>query len=301
MHTRPLLVLLALVALARPTAAPAGDATGSFAPYEDVLEVLADLTWHLRDDVYRFPPPKDPTGHDIYLLSLRRLENWEKRYPGRLRDVATFGRAAALERLGEYRKAADAYGQVTADRGSPLAAQAREGAERAGTFAEAAALPEDAADFDAVLTALRRKLDAWAKVVSRYTATPYESLALVEEERLEQQAARLVVERRRQLDDGTATAERALRFLIEKHADSKNLPDHILRLGDLYADLTHDYVDAHERPLAFTEADFVRSADRALDMYRKVATWDGSREKPEAQARFAALDAYKAAVLARYR
>jgi len=45
----------------------------------------------------------------------------------------------------------------------------------------------------------------------------------------------------------------------------------------------------------------VRRADRALDTYRKVATWDGAREKPEAQARFAALDAYKTAVLGRYR
>ena len=56
----PLVALLALVSPAR-----AGDATGVFAPYEDVLEVLADLTWHLRDDVYRYPPPKDPTGHDL--------------------------------------------------------------------------------------------------------------------------------------------------------------------------------------------------------------------------------------------
>src|SRR5215468_7933608 len=54
-----------LVVLAVARAAPAGDAPGAFAPYEDLLEVLADLTWHLRDDVYRFPPPKDPTGHDV--------------------------------------------------------------------------------------------------------------------------------------------------------------------------------------------------------------------------------------------
>ena len=101
-------------------AARAGDATGAFAPYEDVLEVLADLTWHLKDDTYRFAPPKDPTGHDLFRLSLQRLENWEKRYPGRLRDVTTFGRAEALEHLGEYAKAADLYAQV-AKLPSPLA------------------------------------------------------------------------------------------------------------------------------------------------------------------------------------
>src|SRR5207249_6422431 len=86
--------LLLVLAVAR--AAPAGDATGAFAPYEDLLEVLGDLTWHLKDDAYRFPPPKDPTGHDLYQLALHRLENWEKRYPGRLRDVTGYARAEAL-------------------------------------------------------------------------------------------------------------------------------------------------------------------------------------------------------------
>ncbi|TMA39159.1 MAG: hypothetical protein E6J83_14900, partial [Deltaproteobacteria bacterium] len=154
-------------------AARAGDATGAFAPYEDVLEVLADLTWHLKDDTYRFAPPKDPTGHDLFRLSLQRLENWEKRYPGRLRDVTTFGRAEALEHLGEYAKAADLYAQV-AKLPSPLADHAHEDVDRARVFADTAALPEDAADLDAALAALRRKLEAWGRIVERYAGTPYE-------------------------------------------------------------------------------------------------------------------------------
>jgi hypothetical protein len=289
---------LCFLLLARP--AVAGDATGAFAPYEDVLEVVAELTWHLRDDVYRFPPPKDPTGHDLYRLSLHRLENWEKRFPGRLRDVTTFARAEALERLGGYGAARDLYAKVAA-LPSPLAERAAAGATRAGAFAEAAALPESGPDLDATLTALRTKLDAWAALLGRHAGTPFEPVALVEEERLERQTARLVVEHRRLLSDGVATAERSLRFLVEKHADSKLLPEHILRLADLYADLARDYVDEHERPLAFEEPEFVRRADRALDTYRKVAMWDGSPEKPEAQARFAAFDAFKTDVLARYR
>jgi tetratricopeptide (TPR) repeat protein len=290
--------LLATIALAR--SAPAGDATGGFAPYEDLLEVLADLTWHLRDDTYRFPTPKDPTGHDLYRLSLHRLQNWELRYPGRLRDVTAFGRAEACERLGEYAKAADAYGQV-AKLPSPLAERAREGAERAGAFAATATMSEEAGDLEATLAALRQKLEAWGKLVQRYTGTPWEPMALAEEERVERLTARLVVEHRRQLADGATVAERSLRFLIEKHADSKNLSAHILSLGDLYASLARDYVEQHDRPLAFDEDEFVRRADRALDTYRKVSTWDGASEKPEAQARFAGLDAWKTAVLGRYR
>ncbi len=290
--------LFVVLALAAP--APAGDATGAFAPYEDLLEVVADLTWHLGDDPYRFPPPKDPTGHDLFRLSLERLQNWEQRYPGRLHDVTAYGRAEALEHLAEYGKAADLYASV-AKLPSPLAERAHEGAERAGAFAAADALPEDAPDLDAALAALRAKLDAWAKVVARYAGTPWEPPALVEEERLERAAARLVVAHRRALQDGNVAAERALRFLVQKHADSKNLPGHILGLADFYADVARDYVDEHDRPLAFEEKEFVERADRALDAYRKVAAWDGAREKPEAQARFAAFDAYKTAVLGRYR
>ena len=293
------LALLLAAGLGGPPAR-AGDATGAFAPYEDLLEVLGDLTWHLRDDLYRFPPPKDPTGHDLYRLALSRLENWEKRYPGRLRDVVGYARAEALERLGEYAKAAAGYGQVAAE-GSPLADQARTARDRAAGFAAAAALPEDGPDVDATLAALRKKLDAWGRLVERWTGTPYETPALVEEERLERAAASVVVRNRTILQEGNLTAERALRFLIQKHADSRNLPDHILRLGDLYAEVARDYVEQHERPLAFEEDEFVQRADRALEMYRKVATWDGAREKPEAQGRFAAFDAYKTSVLARYR
>src|SRR5690348_1569642 len=208
--------LIVLVLLATP--ARGGDATGALAPYEDLLEVVADLTWHLHDDPYRFPPPKDPTGHDLFRLSVDRLQNWEQRYPGRLHDVTAFGRAEALEHLGEYGKAADLY-EAVAKFPSPLADRARDGAERAHAFADAAALPEGDTDVDGGLAALRTKLDAWGKVVARYTGTPWESAALVEEERLERAAARLVVTHRRQLEDGNVDAEKALRFLVQKHAD----------------------------------------------------------------------------------
>jgi tetratricopeptide (TPR) repeat protein len=295
-----MLAAMLLMALGAARPALAGDATGAFAPYEDLLQVVAELTWHLGDDAYRFPPPKDPTGHDLYRLALHRLENWEKRYPGRLRDVTGYARGQALERLGAYQDAADAYTRVAA-LPSPLAAAATEGVERSRAFAAAAGLPEAGPDLDATLAALRQKLDAWEKLVTRHAGTPFEAMALVEEERLERVAARLVVEHRRALASGTETAERALRFLIQKHADSKNLPAHILRLGDFYAELARDYVEQHEGPLVFEEEEFVRRSDRALDAYRKVATWDGAREKPEGQARFAALDAYKTSILARYR
>ena len=291
----PLLVCL----LASPVRA--ADAVGAFAPYEDLLEVLAPLTWHLNDDLYRFPPPRDPTGHDLLQLSLARLEGWEKRFPSSFRDVTIFARAQALERLGEYQAATDAYRQVAAMTGSPLAHPAKDHAARTTAFAAAAVLPEDGSDLDARLAALRKKLDAFGKLVEQYAGTPYQSLALAEEERLERLTSSLVVDHRQLIAKGDETAERALRFLIQKHADSKKLAEHILRLGDLYAAFAREYAETHTRPLAFKEDAFIARTDRALDVYRKVATWDGSREKPEGQARFAALEAFKTTVLARYR
>jgi tetratricopeptide (TPR) repeat protein len=298
------LVVATIATLLLAGAAPparAGNAVGALAPYEDLLEVLAPLTWHLRDDLYRFSAPSDPTGHDLFQLSLARLDGWEKRYPSTFRDITTFARAEVLERIGEYQKATDAYRQVAATSGSPLADAAKGHAARTATFAAAAAMPEAGGDLDKQLAAFRKKLDAWGAIVDQQAGTPYQSIALVEEERLERLTSGLVVAHRQLLDKGDETAERALRFLIEKHAETKELPTHILRLGDLYADFAHEYADAHERPLDFMEDDFIARADRALDVYRKVATWDGVREKPEGQARFAALEAYKANVLARHR
>src|SRR4029434_10308994 len=114
MRMRLLLLATALTVALPASPVRAGDAPGATAPYENLIEVLAARAWHLRDDVYRFPSPKDPTGHDLYKLALTRLESWEKRFPGRMRDVTTYGRAQALERLGEYQRSADAYAQVAA-------------------------------------------------------------------------------------------------------------------------------------------------------------------------------------------
>src|SRR5439155_1124726 len=155
--------------------------------------------------------------------------------------------------------------------GAGLAGPPARAGDATGAYAPYEDLLEDGPDVDATLAALRKKLDAWGRLVERWTGTPYETPALVEEERLERAAASVVVRNRTILREGNLTAERALRFLIQKHADSRNLPDHILRLGDLYAEVARDYVEQHERPLAFEEDEFVQRADRALEMYRKVA------------------------------
>src|SRR5262249_6184918 len=167
-HAGPLVLAMALVL---PCVVLAGDAAGPFAPYEDLTQVGADLTWHLGGDVYRFPPPRDPTGHDLFGLSLARLEAWEKRFPERQRDVTSYGRAEALEHLGEYGRASELYRKVAA-MDSPLSTVAGGGAARAGEFAAAASRPETAPKIDDELAAIRAKLDAWEKLLAAYDTTP---------------------------------------------------------------------------------------------------------------------------------
>ena len=104
------------------------------------------------------------------------------------------------------------------------------------------------------------------------------------------------------LERGDETAETALRFLVEKHADSKQLPAHILRLGDFYADLARDYVAAHERPLAFDEDAFLL-ADRPCARHVPQGRHLGRRHARSPRRRHASprIEAWKRATLARYR
>ena len=77
-----ILAASALLTLFCPPPARSSEPPGATAPYEDLIEVLATLTWHLRDDAYRFPPPKDPTGRDLYKLALRPPAELGEAVPG---------------------------------------------------------------------------------------------------------------------------------------------------------------------------------------------------------------------------
>jgi hypothetical protein len=286
-------VMLVAVALCLPlTMARADDEAAAVGPYEDLLEVLAVHAWHLDDDLYRHAVPTDASGRNVFVVTLERLDGWKKRFPTRLPDVVDFARAQAFERVGAWSDAMRAYGQVAAHPG-PLAQPAAAALEWTRRCQTADALPEDGATLQDVIDALDRKLDAWRKVADAAPDDPHRNLALVEIERLEVRAAMLLVHNRHALQDGEATAERALRALIERHPDSKLLPRHVLRLADFYAAEAEEYADVADRPLDFDTRTFDGFLDRALDAYQKLATWDGIPEKPIASARFDAMMALR--------
>jgi hypothetical protein len=85
---------------------------GQYAPYENLIEVLADFARHLHDDLYRFPPPSDLTGGNLFAATLTRLENFRTLHPTDMPDVVTFAKAEreALHRYREHLRREGAIG-----------------------------------------------------------------------------------------------------------------------------------------------------------------------------------------------
>jgi hypothetical protein len=73
-----------------------------YVPAGDLLDIVKDFQRLAREDTYRFPIPKDVTGVNIMKATLVRLEDYEKKNPGKFTDIVQFNKALALERLREY-------------------------------------------------------------------------------------------------------------------------------------------------------------------------------------------------------
>jgi hypothetical protein len=292
----PLVVLVCAIAVTGVRPAHAEDGRhGPYAAYENLVEVLADFSRHLRDDLYRFPPPVDVTGEDLFAVTLVRLQNFRTLHPDELPDVVAFAKAEALARLGSYGPSARAFASVGAMT-SPLAAPAGERAGILTAMAEASEMPETAEDLERSLSRLRAKLVKWDGLIERTAETPYEALCRREEERIEQRLLALIIENRAWLEDGTDTAVRSAKFLITKHAESRNAPAHAMRLGDLYAELAQSYALEHAET-DFSATEFNAHVGSALEVYARIASLDGLPEKPQAQGKLDALEAYRKAVL----
>jgi hypothetical protein len=263
-----LAIAAALVGGARPGVADE-ERSGPYAPYENLAEVLADFSRHLRDDLYRFPPPQDVSGRSLYAATLDRLDNFRTLHPHEMTDVVGFARAEAFLRIGNYDASARAFDTVST-LASPLAQPARSRRAIVAEIARASALPERGPTLEATLDLMRAKLEQWDRLLERTRGTPDEAW----------------------LEDGTDTALRSATFLIAKHAESKNAPAHVIRLADIHATLARECADAHPQA-SFDEGAF----SQAAEAYASIGSLDGVPQKPEAQAKLAALQAYRQQVL----
>ncbi|MDD5557511.1 MAG: hypothetical protein PHN82_09735 [bacterium] len=267
-----------------------------YGPYENLLEIVSDVQRHAGDNTYQFPAPRDPSGQNLYKASLIRLINFERIYPRRLTDVVHFSKGICMERLHDYGGAIRAF-RVVAESESPLREQAAvkiRVLEKFNALAEYAIQKKTVGDY---LTEMEFRLDGWGRLIGEVKGTPYEWLALEEEENAEQRLAEFIAQNYPLVENGIETALNLYRQLTVKHARSKNINIHYLNWADFCALLSKRYAqEVSPQSLDFDMGTFNKSADAAIRLYSLVAQKDGAVEKVEALGKLQAFNAFVAKV-----
>ncbi|MCZ6782293.1 MAG: hypothetical protein O7G30_03200 [Proteobacteria bacterium] len=282
-----------------------------YGPTESVIEVIAVLRRHISDDTYRFPPPTDFTGRNVYRASLLRLENMEHLHAGHLRaghlDASmAFAKGRALERLRGYDLAAQHY-RSAATREGVLQEPARQaavfcddlhratalGPDLVDPLSAEAALPLDAEAAVAGWDERERRLTDLLDRAGKKVPVHYGFIVKEEIERTDVARARYFAALRHALPGGQVRAIAEAQRVIMRHAASKEYNRHVIDLADLYADLAEEYVEANPpHSLRFDPPSFHELVESASRLYQTVASRDGSPEKLEAARRFEAFLAF---------
>jgi hypothetical protein len=263
-------------------------------PHEYILTVFAELKMELEQDPYRLPPGRDLEGHNIFRVSLQRLDELESLTVATYDDVLAFARGQCLERLGDWPAAAAQFDRATSA-GTSLSESAR---QRAAAARRMDALTDrdrfNRASLESYLNELdvmERRLLQW---VEEHPPAPYDRLPLLEAERGRVERARLLFDLRRVLGDGAERAIRLAQALTEDFADSYRISEHRLLLGSFYEQLARDETREFPPEGRTFDADgrWARCVEQARLAYRTVALTDGDPIKPEGEARLRALDAW---------
>lgn len=271
-----------------------------YAPSESLLDIVTNFHRFSREDLYRFPVPKDLAGINVHRATLIRLDDYEENHPGRYPDIIMYTRAMAYERLREYGKAMDAYRRVAAMESSPLSPEARASLEALGDFEK---ILEDygASNGDpaAFVAHLEEKARAWRALGEMYRGTVYEYLTLIEAERMDRLTTEYLQVNRHRLAGGDDLVIEAYQALITTHESSKHRNEYVVELADFYVVLAREYVRAHPpQDRTFQWQEFAEWANKAWRLYADIAQRDGSLEKLEAQGKLQALQAYLSKVRA---
>ncbi len=261
-----------------------------YGPYRSLIEVVAELEVGVNADLYRFDPPTDVTGENLYRATLARLTSFENLVSDpSYRPTLRFAEARAHERLFDFGEAAALYDEVGRDQ-TDLGARARDlapFARRLATLTEPlpAVAPND------MLKALDDRRAQLVTALQDATDDPRRSCVLCCIERLDVRKREYLWRARAALDNGVAIAIAAARDVVSKHVDSRRVLEHSLRLADMYAELARAYVAAvdpasHE----FNAAQARNLIQSASQVYAEVAAVDGKPEREEARAALVALE-----------
>jgi hypothetical protein len=260
-----------------------------YLPAGDLLDIVRDFQRLAREDTYRFTIPKDVTGVNIMKATLVRLQDYERKNPGRFSDIVKFNKALALERLREYGQAI-VYFQQVADQEGSLAAEAAKNIEVLEDFSRILEKPLRAEDPFKYMEALDEKVAAWNQVIQRHRATRYEYLGREEEERIDRAKVAFVEANRYRLKDGNQLVILGYSQLVTKHRQSKNIYRFLIDFGAFYGVLAKEYASQYDpQGLVFDFGTFDQFAKAALKLYTEVAQVDGILEKIEAQGKIEAM------------
>ncbi len=267
----------------------------SYGPYRSLIEIVAEIDSARDADIYRFEPPRDVTGENLFRASLARLAKLEELVADpALKPAISFARAEASERLLDFGTAAKLYAEV-ANGKSGLAAKSAKALPFAKRLAELTEpFPEQATPADILGPIERRRSDLVAER-DAWKSDPRKCLVDVAIEQLDVRRREFLWKFRAALPDGTNQAIDAGEKVARNHAESRRLLEHLLRLGDMYAELVNSQlsiVDPHDH--AFDASRARNLIQAAAQVYAEVAAVDGRIEREEARAKLAALDALEA-------
>jgi len=259
-----------------------------YAPAGDLLDIVKDFQRLAKEDTYRFPIPKDVTGINIMKASLARLEDYERKNRGQFTDIVQYNKAAALERLREYDRAAALYRKVAESDGR-LGAEAAKSAAILDDFLRIfdRAVPTD--DPFKYIAGLDEKVAAWNQLIQQHQGTRYEFLGRVEEERIDRAKVAFVEANRHRLKEGNQLTIVGYSQLVTKHQQSKNYYRYLIDFGDFYMRLAKEYASQYDpEGLSFDSKVLDQFAKSALKLYAEVVQVDGIMEKIEAQGKIEA-------------
>jgi len=268
-----------------------------YRPAEDLLQILTDFQRYLDADTYRFEPPKDITGKNIYKATLARLDSYQKTYPNYLLPIVYFSRAKALEKLHDYQGAIRNYRFLlkVKDR---LSEKARENMAICQEFLRLKSWLQEADGTQGPSDRLERLEQArqrWKGLIEKYQGTPYEYLAREEEERLAMIRVRWLMEQ------GAEEAQiiKAFQELIDEHQSSKYIHQHWLSLANFYFSRAKEYATLYNpEGLEFDPDVFSQYVRAAAEIYARVANEHYGRwERVEAQAYLEALQSFARRIL----
>jgi tetratricopeptide (TPR) repeat protein len=262
---------------------------GQYVPAANLMDIIKDFQRLAREDIYRFPIPKDVTGINIMKATLVRLEDYEKKNPGQFPDIIQFSKAVAYERLREYDQAL-AYYRKVADADGLLGGEATKNAQALESFKRVLEKPLSTQDPFEYISGLDEKVEGWNELIRKYRGSAYEYLARVEEERIDRAKVAFVELNRYRLRDGNQLVILGYSQLVTKHRQSKNYYRYLLDFGDFYLLLAKEYAAQNDpEGLAFEPGTFDQLAKSALRFYTEVAQVDGIVEKIEAQGKIEGL------------